>query len=100
MAWIKRNLYFLILSVIGLGLMGGAGWYLYVNWKLNSDILDQLGQQYAELDGLAKENPHPGTPDGKVDNIKLAKEQQQQLREFIPSSQKFFHAIPRIPAQP
>src|SRR5258707_13040043 len=100
MSWIKRNLYFLILSVVGLGLMGAASWYLYINWKLNSDILGQLADQYVQLDALAKESPHPGTPDGKVDNIKLAKEQQQQLREFIGRSRTFFQAIPRIPDEP
>jgi hypothetical protein len=100
MTWIKRNLYFLILSVVGLVLLGGAGWYLYSQWKLNNDILSQLGEQYAELDRLAKETPHPGTPDGKVDNIKLAKEQQQQLREFIAKARKYFQPIPRIPDEP
>src|SRR6266404_4355593 len=100
MTWIKRNLYFLILSVVGLALMGAAGWYLYAQWKLNSDILGQLGEQYAELDRLAKVNPHPGIPGSMVDNIAIAKEQQQQLHEFMARARKFFQPIPRIPDEP
>lgn len=39
MDWIKRNLYFLVGSLVAVALMGLAGWYLYSKWQLNNDIL-------------------------------------------------------------
>ena len=98
MAWIKRNLYFLIGSVAALALMGLAGFYLYSKWQANNDILDQLNAQCAELERLNQDKPHPGS--GKVDNVKTAKEQQQQLRDFIAKARKNFQTIPRVPDAP
>ena len=73
MSWIKRNLYFLIGSAVALVLMGVAGWYLYTKWGLNEKTLEDLSKDYAELDRLNKNNPHPGK--GKGENIAVAKEQ-------------------------
>ena len=98
MAWIKRNLGFLIGSIVALALMGMAGWYLYSKWQLNNEILDKLNEQYAKLQRLNGQNPHPGSD--KVDNIKAAKEQQQQLREFIGKTGPYFQRIPPIPDLP
>lgn len=95
MAWIKRNLYFLIGSLVALALMGMAGWYLYSKWQLNTDLLTKLDEAYAELDRLSKQSPHPGS--GKVDNIQAAKEEERHLRDFIQQSRKYFQRIPRIP---
>jgi hypothetical protein len=99
MAWIKRNLFFVIGCLLAVGLMGWAGWYLYSKMALNNSGRDQLTAQYAELDRLNKLNPHPG--DGKkVDNIKLAEEQQKELREYITKARKYFEKIPPIPESP
>ncbi len=95
MDWIKRNLYFLIGSLVALALMGLAGWYLYSNWQLNNEILGKLDEQYAKLKRLNGQNPHPGS--GKVDNIKAAKEQQQELRAYIQKARQYFQPCPRIP---
>ncbi len=95
MDWIKRNLYFLIGSLVALALMGLAGWYLYSKWQLNNEILTKLDEQYAELKRLNQQNPHPGS--GQVDNIKAAKDQQQQLRAFIQKAREYFQACPPIP---
>ena len=38
MSWIKRNLFFVIGSVVALALMGLAGWFLYTKWNLNNQI--------------------------------------------------------------
>jgi hypothetical protein len=95
MDWIKRNLYFLIGSLVALALMGLAGWYLYSKWQLNNDILGKLDEKYAELKRLSEQNPHPG--DGKVDNIKAAKDQQQELRAYIQKAYQYFQHCPPIP---
>jgi hypothetical protein len=99
MAWIKRNLYFLIGGFVALALMGLAGWYLYSNNEANNQMFDKLNEQYTILKTLNEQNPHPGIPP-KSDNITLAKEQQQQLREMIQKTRKFFQRIPAIPDTP
>jgi len=95
MDWIKRNLYFLIGSLVALALMGLAGWYLYSKWELNNSRLADLNEQYAKLKELSKQNPHPGS--GTVDNIKAAREQQKQLRAWIQKVCEHFQRIPPIP---
>jgi hypothetical protein len=95
MDWIKRNLYFLVGSLVALALMGLAGWYLYSKWQLNSEILGKLDEQYAKLVRLNQQNPHPGS--GQVDNIKAAKEQQEELRAYIQKAREYFKNCPRIP---
>jgi hypothetical protein len=95
MDWIKRNLYFLIGSLVALALMGLAGWFLYSKWDLNNTLLGQLDAQYAELKRLSDQKPHPGS--GKVDNIAKAKEQQKQLRAWIQKACEHFQRIPPIP---
>ncbi|MEY2427325.1 MAG: hypothetical protein QOJ40_210 [Verrucomicrobiota bacterium] len=98
MSWIKRNLGFVIGSVLALALMGMTGWYLYSKWQLNNVILDQLNEQYAKLQRLNGQNPHPGSD--KVDNIKAAKEQQQELRAFMGKTKPYFQRMPPIPDLP
>lgn len=98
MDWIKRNLYFVIGSVVALVLMGLAGYYLYSKWALNNERMAKLDADYAELDRLNKESPHPGS--GDVDNIAAAKKQQQELGTFIKEARRFFQRIPAIPDEP
>jgi hypothetical protein len=95
MDWIKRNLYFLIGSLVALALMGLAGWYLYSKWQLNNEILGKLDEQYAILKRLYEQNPHPGSD--KIDNIKAAKDQRQELRAYIQKSHQYFQRCPPIP---
>jgi hypothetical protein len=96
MSWIKRNLFFTIGSVIALALMGLAGWFLYTKWNLNNQIFGNLNTYYEELKGLKSKNPHPG--DAKVDNIKIAKQQQGQLSNYVATARVHFEPIPRIPS--
>lgn len=79
-------------------LMGLAGWFLYTKWGLNNDVLASLNTDYAELKNLNSANPHPGA--GPVDNIKLAQEQRDQLRDFLKKTQAYFEPIPKIPDLP
>ena len=63
MNWVKRNLYFLIGSVLALVLMGAAGWYAFQKNKLNNEKKEKLNEAYTELKRLKEQKPHPG--DGK-----------------------------------
>lgn len=98
MDWIKRNLYFLIGGLAALGLMGWAGWYLYSKLNANTSVRDELTAAYAELDRLNREKPHPGNR--SVDNIKLAREQQQQVKDLMAKARDYFKPIPAIPDKP
>jgi hypothetical protein len=98
MSWIKRNLYFVIGGAVALMLMGLAGFYLYSKWHRNNEVMQKLEADFAELQRLNSENPHPGS--GSVDNIAKAQEQQRQLREFGGKLRKFFDPIPPIPQTP
>ena len=97
MAWIKRNLYFVIGSVVALVLMGLAGYFLYSQWALNNQILASLNDDYEKLKRLNSAPILPGA--GQTDNIKLAKEQREQLREFLKKPRGHFVRIPAIPDQ-
>jgi len=96
MNWIKRNLIFVVGSLIALLLMGGAGVYTWTRWEGNAKASEELGQAYAELKRLNAQNPHPG--DGKkVNNIELAKEQARQVGAQVTNAYRRFAAIAPIP---
>lgn len=99
MDWVKRNLYFVIGSLVALALLGGAGWYFYSAWKANAEIVDKLNDQYTKLDTLNKQNPHPGRPPHS-DNVALARQHQGQLKEIIARARKGFQPIPSLPEGP
>ena len=98
MSWIKRNLFFLIGSLVAVGLMAGAGFYLFQKTQYNNKAKEDLNNQYAELKRLYNLKPHPGNDE--VDNIKEANKQQEQLRELLGRASKRFESIQAIPSKP
>lgn len=95
MSWIKRNLFFVIGSLVALILMGLAGWFLFSKWSLNNEVLATLNSDYEELKRLNSAPLHPGS--GSVNNIQLAKEQREQLRDYLKKIGPYFQPVPRIP---
>lgn len=95
MDWIKRNLIFVVSAVVALGLMGVAGFYNFSGWRHNAEEREKLNAAYEELMRLNTLNPHPGG--GKVDNIKLAREQDKELQAFIAKVALHFTPIAAIP---
>jgi len=95
MAWIKRNLYFLIGGGIALALLGGAGFYLFTQNQRNNELTAKLDETYGVLNQLNQQPILPGN--NKVDNIKIAKEQLQQIHGFIKRAGKFFAPVAPIP---
>src|SRR5882672_9594646 len=93
MAWVKRNLYFLISSIVALALLGLAGYYFYTNYALNDENLKKLNDGYAELDTLTKSNPR----DEQVDNIKTVRDQLSNVLSLIQKERAFFIPILPIP---
>ncbi|HLH55124.1 MAG TPA: Amuc_1100 family pilus-like protein, partial [Verrucomicrobiae bacterium] len=98
MSWIKRNLFFVIGSVVALVLMGLAGFFLYSKWSLNNQVLGNLNADYDELKRLNGQKPHPGS--GGVDNIKIAKEQREQVLAVLKKTHQYFEPVQRIPDLP
>jgi hypothetical protein len=95
MAWIKRNLFFVVGAVIAAGLLAAAGVYDYQNWQRNNTALDALNQTYETLKRLSAQNPSPGND--TIDNIQAARVQQQQLQQWIQQAGQYFQPIPPIP---
>ena len=95
MAWIKRNLFFVIGGILALGLLGAAGFYNYQGWSHNAAAFDKLNGIYNTLRELTGKKPSPGND--KVDNIKAAKEQEGQVRDWIRQAADWFQPIAPIP---
>lgn len=95
MAWIKRNLFFVIGGVVALLLLGAAGFYSFQNWSRNQAALDKLNETYNTLRSLNEQKPSPGND--KIDNIKIAREQQVQVREWLTNINDNFKAIAPVP---
>jgi hypothetical protein len=98
MGWIKRNLFFVIGSLVALILMGLAGWFLYSKWSLNNDVLGSLNGDYEELKRLNSQVPHPGSD--SVNNIQMAKDQRTNLVAFLKQTSRYFEPCQRIPDLP
>ncbi len=95
MAWIKRNLFFAIGSLVSLALLVVAGIYGFNSYRHNSAAFDRLNETYSTLRDLAGQKPSPGN--NKVNNVDAAKEQEQQLRAWINQTGKYFQPVPPIP---
>jgi hypothetical protein len=95
MGWIKRNLLFVISSVVALALLGAAGYYTFKSWNHNRDAMANLQAAYTELQNDATANPTPSE-----DNINAAREQEQDLRAWINQAQAHFAVVQPIPNPP
>lgn len=95
MGWIKRNLFFVIGGVIALALLGAAGYYDYASWGQNQKAFGDLSEIYRKITDLNNHKPRPGN--AQVDNIKIAHEQEAQLRQWIDQTTNYFQPIAPIP---
>jgi hypothetical protein len=95
MAWIKRNLFFVVGGVLAIGLLGAAGFYNYKGWSHNTAAFNRLNEIYTTLKDLTTKKPSPGNE--KVDNTKAAKEQELQLQDWIRQAMSNFQPIAAIP---
>ncbi|MFM2295778.1 MAG: hypothetical protein RLZZ350_2191 [Verrucomicrobiota bacterium] len=96
MAWIKRNILFLVGSLLALGLLGGAGFYLFTRNQANNDLKEKVTAAYGEAESVSHTSPGPGND--KVDNIKAAKDQVVQMRDILAKQHSYFRPIAPIPA--
>jgi len=96
MAWIKRNLFFVLGGILALGLLGAAGFYNYKGWSHNSAAFEELNEIYGTLRNVTSQKPSPGN--NKVDNIAAAREQERQIRDWIRQAADYFQPIAPIPS--
>lgn len=95
MAWIKRNLFFVVGGLLALGLLGAAGYYNYRGWSHNTQAFNSLNDIYTTLQNLADQKPSPGND--KVNNTQTAKEQTRELQEWIQKTSQYFQPVAPIP---
>lgn len=98
MTWIKRNLFFVIGSLVALALMVVGVLMLLSQIGEEQRVSDEIQKQYATLKALNTEKPHPGA--GSIDNIATAKDQVKELQDYIAKTRKVFQRIPAIPDLP
>ena len=95
MAWIKRNLFFVIGGILAIGLLGSAGFYIYKGWSHNTAALNELNEIYSTLRESTSKKPSPGND--KINNIEAAKQQESQLRDWIRQAGDYFKPITPVP---
>jgi hypothetical protein len=95
MAWIKRNLFFVIGGVIALALLGAAGFYDFQGWSRNEAAFAKLNEIYGTLSEATQQKPSPGN--NKVNNTETARQQERQVREWIAGTKVYFQPIAPIP---
>jgi hypothetical protein len=96
MVWIKRNLFFVIVAILAVGLLAAAGFYGFKNWRRNAAGMETLNEAYSTLQQLHTQNPSPGNE--KVNNIETARQQEKQLLAWIGQARNYFQPIPPIPS--
>ena len=96
MAWIKRNLFFFIGSVMALGMIGAGGWYFYTQYSAEGQFGSQINEDYDKLRELNQQNPHPGKKGGPVDNVQTALDQQAALHAWIDSTRPYFQPVKQL----
>jgi hypothetical protein len=96
MAWIKRNLFFVIGGLVALGLLGAAGFYNYASWSRNATNQDKLKGLYDSIKNITGD---PKTSPGGKDNDKTAqaREQEAQLQAWLQEARGCFQPIEAIP---
>jgi hypothetical protein len=80
---------------VAIGLLGGAGFYIYQGLSRNSQASEKLNEIYNTLKTLQSQSPAPGNE--KINNTTIAKEQEQDVQKWIAGARNYFQPIPAIP---
>jgi hypothetical protein len=92
MAWIKRNLYFVITVAVALGVTGYCGYLLYSALGENADASGKYASAKSQLEELQHSSPYP-----TADNIRSAQEDAVRVRTFLAEFHKPFSPFPTPP---
>ncbi len=94
MAWIKRNLFFVISVAVGLLLTGYCAWLLYSSLNDNSGVSEEYKSTLENLNAIRRKTPYPSK-----DNIQAAKADQERVRLFLADFRKRFAPFPAPPTK-
>jgi hypothetical protein len=89
MAWIKRNLFFVISVAIGLAATGYCGWLLYAALGQTRTAGEDYTQKLKSLQDLQNKKPLP-TPE----SIAAAQADEERVRQFLADFHKAFGDFP------
>jgi len=92
MAWIKRNLYFVITVVVGLALTGFCGYKLYSALDQNKTDSNNYSSDESSMESLRKKPLYPNK-----DNIQAAQSDSERVRGFLNEFHKPFASFPQPP---
>jgi len=92
MAWIKRNLYFVIIVVVGLGLTGYCGYMLSAALSQNATAMASFNEATNSLIQLQNSKPFPSP-----ENIKAMEVDGDRVRTFKGEFLKAFSGFPTPP---
>ena len=92
MAWVKRNLIFVITIGVGLIATGYCGYLLYAALSANAGLSGDYSSALQQLQQLQQANP-PATKE----NIQAAKADQERVRQFLGDFRKSFAPFPIAP---
>jgi hypothetical protein len=92
MSWLKRNLFLVVGSLIALGLLGVAGYYLYAQYQREAAISTQLAEASAQFEQLNQRKPTIIGDIGRS-NIAAAKVEQKRLRELLDHQRELFSPV-------
>jgi hypothetical protein len=92
MAWIKRNLYFVIIAVVGLGVTGYCAYLLLSAVHNNRGVSDEYAGTISQLTTLQQKPPFPSK-----ENIAGAKAESERVKIFLGDFRKAFAPFPVPP---
>jgi len=92
MPWIKRNLYFVITVVVGLGLTGYCGYLLSAALSENATAMATFNETTNSLISLRNKRPYPS-----AENIHAAEEDAARVQAFRAEFLKAFSGFPTPP---
>jgi len=92
MAWVKRNLYFVIAVAVGLALTGYCGYLLYSATNATAEASGQYATAQSGLEDLRKKVPYPSK-----ENIEAAEKDAVRVKAFLGEFRKPFSSFPAPP---
>src|SRR5690349_16018748 len=96
MTWIKRNLFFLIGTLVALALIGAGGFYLWTQMNQESSLAEDIEKQYGVLKDLVNRRPQPGKSGTTNDNVQAAKDQAGAWKNVKDGMRAQFRVVPAI----
>jgi len=92
MAWVKRNIIFVIIVAVGLIAAGYCGYLLHAVMAANADASGKFVEAQEELKKEREAKP-PATPE----NLEAAKADQERVKSFLGDFRKSFSPFPTPP---